>query len=120
MQVQVRTTAAGGPLRVEVGGRTYRVAADPWRWYERRPWWEWTPRAPQGACPHLVDREVWQLQVAPERPAAARRRQGPVPEAELRTLRLERDQDTGTWTVLEGEALEGRGPGGGPAAERIP
>ncbi|MCP3426120.1 hypothetical protein NBM05_08905 [Rothia sp. AR01] len=95
----VATTSSGQPLRVELEGRRYRVAADPVRWYERRSWWEEVARAPRGLCPHLVDREIWRVQVAPERPGGARRRRPPA-EAELITMELERHRNTGAWSLL--------------------
>ncbi|MFI8598143.1 hypothetical protein ACIGDM_12625 [Rothia koreensis] len=98
---QVMTTTAGQPLRVEVDGHHYRVAADPVRWYERRAWWTEVDRAPKDQCPYLVDREVWQVQVTVDLPAGARRRRGAVRDRELRTLHLERDRATGGWDVVE-------------------
>ena len=98
-QARVSTTTSGQPLRLEVAGRRYRVAADPVQWFERRPWWGEVARAPRGRCPHLVDREMWQLQVVPERPPAARRRAA-VRAEQLRTLELERDRETGTWRLV--------------------
>ena len=98
---QVMTTTAGQPLRVEIDGHRYRVAADPIRWYERRAWWEEVQRAPKDRCPYLVDREVWQVQVTVDRPSGSRRRGGPVPDAELKTLCLERDRGTGGWNLVQ-------------------
>ena len=103
----VRTTTAGQPLRVEIDGARYRVAADPVQWFERRAWWEEVARAPKGRCPHLVDRELWQVQVAPDpgpgrRPRAGRRPGAAAsPGRSLRTIALERDRNTGTWTLLD-------------------
>lgn len=37
--VAVECTTAGMPLHLEWNGRSYVVAAEPVRWYERRRWW---------------------------------------------------------------------------------
>lgn len=100
-EARVSTTTAGQPLRLEMDGRRYRVAADPVQWFERRSWWEEVDRAPKGACPHLVDREMWQVQVAVETPTGARGRRAPVRDQDLRTLELERDGRTGAWSLVE-------------------
>ncbi len=97
---QVMTTTSGQPARVVVDGHRYRVAADPIRWYERRAWWVEVDRAPKDHCPHLVDREMWQVQVVVERPGEARRRRRAVPEDEFRTFQLERDRTTGSWRMM--------------------
>lgn len=96
---QVMTTTSGQPVRVMIDGHRYRVAADPVRWYERRAWWTEVDRAPKNLCPHLVDQEVWQVQVVVDRPGEVWRRRGPVSDGELRTFQLERDRATGGWNV---------------------
>lgn len=95
---RVVTTTSGQPLRLDLGGRRYRVAADPVQWFERRNWWEEVDRAPKGQCPHLVDREMWQVQVTPE--STGRRR--PLRDEDYLTLELERNRDTGAWILVAG------------------
>ncbi|WP_426004879.1 hypothetical protein ACPFL9_20455 [Paenarthrobacter sp. NyZ202] len=37
--VLVQTSASGVPVSFEYNGRTWRVAAEPVRWFERIDWW---------------------------------------------------------------------------------
>ena len=80
----VETTPAGVPLRFELEGTVWRVAAQPMRWYERTNWWEESRRYPRGEGP-AIDLEVWRVQV---RSRAS---------AELVTVDLIRDQDRVVW-----------------------
>ncbi|GAA4379980.1 hypothetical protein [Paeniglutamicibacter cryotolerans] len=86
--VEVECTTAGTPLRLRWGGRDYKVAAEPIRWFERRRWWAEELRAEAGRGPGLVDHEIWRLQVR----LAGR---GP-----LRTLDISRQVDTGRWRII--------------------
>jgi len=86
--VEVTLSAAGLPLRVAWGGRSWRVCAEPVRWYERRPWWLESSRAERGHGPGLVDHEIWRLQV---RLGA---RDAP------RTLHVSHQIETGRWRLI--------------------
>lgn len=92
--VAVRLTAEGGPLSFVSGGRTWKVAADPVRWFERTSWWEESPRMPrdQGL---LIDVEVWQLQA----------RLGRSSNSDLVTFVLVRNRNTGEWVMRSSETV---------------
>ena len=82
----METSAAGVPLRFEYQGRTWTVAAEPMRWYERTNWWAEFRRYPRENAPH-IDLEVWRVQAQ----LGA--------EAELVTFDLIRDQDRVAWLL---------------------
>jgi hypothetical protein len=97
----VQCTTAGMPLRLDWQGRTYVVAAEPVRWYERRRWWAEEHRAERGRGPGLVDHEVWRVQVR-----LARARNAP-----LVTLDITHHVDSGRWRLVrvhDGTAAGGR------------
>ncbi|MDR2256184.1 MAG: DUF6504 family protein [Arthrobacter sp.] len=85
--VQVDLTPAGVPLRFIWRGRTWHIGARPVRWFERRPWWAESPRAPKGGPVGLIDREIWQVQARLGR------------AGELATFELVSDQETGRWDI---------------------
>ncbi|MFJ2662664.1 hypothetical protein [Arthrobacter koreensis] len=90
----VRLTAEGTPLSFVYQGRTWKVAADPVRWFERTRWWEESPRMPkdQGL---LIDVEVWQLQA----------RLGRSSKSDLVTFVIVRNRNTGEWAVRSSESV---------------
>jgi hypothetical protein len=99
--VGVQCTTSGMPLRLDWDGRTYVVAAEPVRWYERRRWWAEEHRAERGRGPGLVDPEVWRGQVRLERARNA----PPV------TLDIAHHLDSGRWRLVrvhDGTAAGGR------------
>ena len=85
-KVLVETTAAGVPLRFEYHGRTWTVAAEPMRWYERVNWWTEFKRIPRENAPH-IDLEVWRVQAQLGR------------SSELVTFDLIRDQERVAWLL---------------------
>ena len=87
----VDRTAAGVPERVEWKGRTYVVAAEPVRWFERRRWWTEERRAERGRGAGLVDHEVWRVQVR-----LARASRSP-----LLTLDISHHLDSGRWRLIQ-------------------
>ena len=86
--VAVRMTTEGVPLSFTADGRTWHVAADPVRWYERINWWEELTRMPRGG-ERRIDTEIWQLQA----------RLGRNTKSPLVTFVLARNQETGEWTL---------------------
>lgn len=86
--VAVQLTTAGMPMRVQIKGRVYTVAAEPLHWYERRKWWTEEHRAERGRGAGLVDHEVWQLQVQLSQ------------RAPLRTIELRRHEHSGRWELI--------------------
>lgn len=60
--VELALSAAGAPLRVRRNGRTWRVAAEPIRWFERVPWWDTETRMQKGGG-ISIEVKVWRLQV---------------------------------------------------------
>lgn len=90
--IDVVQTAAGTPLHLLWQGRSYTLAAEPLRWYERRNWWDEELRAPPGTGVGLVDREVWRVQV---------RRDGAPPGAALLTLDLVKYLPAERWRVIK-------------------
>ncbi|MGY4541375.1 hypothetical protein ACVWY0_001284 [Arthrobacter sp. UYNi723] len=87
--VDVSPAPDGVPLSFVLQGRTWQVATDAVRWFERTPWWELVTSIPRGQS-FKIDIEVWQLQAHEGSNAE---------EAELVTFVLVRDQNTGEWTV---------------------
>lgn len=85
--VRVETTTAGQPLRVHWAGRCWKVAAEPMRWYARRPWWEEEHRVAKEGLLGCVEEEIWRIQVS-------------LNGSGLRTLDLSYRQDTGAWRLL--------------------
>ena len=85
-QVQVETTAAGVPVRFEYHGRTWTVAAETMRWYERTNWWAEFKRLPRENAPH-IDLEVWRVQAQLDE------------SSELVTFDLIRDQGRVAWLL---------------------
>ncbi|MFC4372179.1 DUF6504 family protein [Citricoccus nitrophenolicus] len=94
--VAVTLTTAGVPMGLEMDGRTYSVAAEPVRWYERRKWWKEEHRVYRGLGAGMVDREVWRLQVRLGRARGA-----------LHTVDLARHEHSGRWELIR--MLDGRG-----------
>lgn len=92
--VAVRITTDGIPLSFKTAGRTWHVAADPVRWYERINWWEGSPRMPRGGD-RRIDTEIWQLQA----------RLGRNTRSPLVTFVLARNQETGEWTLRSKSAV---------------
>jgi hypothetical protein len=88
--VAVRCTTAGEPLRLEWNGRSYILAAEPVRWYERRKWWTEEQRAERGRGAGLVDYEVWRVEVRLEQA-----RQAPP-----LTLDVSHHLDSGRWRLV--------------------
>lgn len=86
--VEVICAATGQPLRLNWQNRTYRIAADPVRWYERRNWWAEEVRAERGRGAGVVDHEIWRVQI---------KLNG---RSETRTLDLAHQVDTGRWRLL--------------------
>ena len=86
--VEVTLSATGLPLRVSWAGRSWRVCAEPVRWYERRAWWTTSPRAERGHGPGLIDHEMWRLQVRLGTRGAPR------------TLHLSHQVETGRWRLI--------------------
>ena len=80
--VEVVCSPGGQPLRLFWKGHTYKVAADPVRWYERRNWWDEEPRAERGHGAGLVDSEIWRIQARLN------------PRSPLRTLDISNNQLT--------------------------
>lgn len=88
--VDIRTTAQGEPAAVVRGGREWKIAVEPVRWFERVAWWEVSKRMPRGTG--RVDVEVLQVQV----------RLGNNARSALATWQLVRDGSGGGW-CLRGE-----------------
>ncbi|MCC9193667.1 DUF6504 family protein [Arthrobacter sp. zg-Y916] len=86
--IEVVCSPAGIPLRLTWQGRTYKVAANPVRWYERRSWWEEEPRAERGHGAGLVDSEIWRVQARLN------------PRSVLRTLDISRQTASSTWRLI--------------------
>lgn len=86
--VDVACSPAGQPLRLTWQGRTYRIVAEPIRWYERRSWWTEEKRAERGRGAGLVDHEIWRIQ--------ARLNE----RSEIRTLDISHQVDTGRWRLI--------------------
>lgn len=86
--VEVVCTASGQPMRLRWQGRSYRIAAEPVRWYERRAWWAEERRARRGHGAGLVDHEIWRVQVRVN------------DRSEIRTLDLAHQLDSGRWRLL--------------------
>ena len=89
-QVYIRTTGGGTATTVVRGGREWQIAEEPFRWFERVPWWESSKRMPRGQG--RVDVEVLQVQV----------RLGSNAMSSLATWELVRDGSGGGW-YLRGE-----------------
>lgn len=85
-KILVRTAADGEPHSFTHGSLSWRVAAEPVRWFERVPWWEAKRGLPRRG---RVDVEVWQVQALP-----GQRGRG------LTTFELVRDA-TGAWSVRD-------------------
>ena len=79
---------AVGPLRLTWQDRTWHIAADPLRWYERRRWWAEELRAQPGRGPGLVDHEIWRIQARLSE------------RSQIRTLDVSHQVDTGRWRVI--------------------
>ena len=76
--VVVKTTISGIPGSFVLDGRTWLVAAEPVRWFERIPWWETERRMSIRDGGARIDVEVWQLQARPAKATA-----GPLTTFEL-------------------------------------
>jgi Family of unknown function (DUF6504) len=86
--VEVVCSPAGQPLRLRWQGRSYRIVAEPVRWYERRKWWAEELRAERGRGAGLVDQEIWRVQA---------RLNG---RSQIRTLDLSHQVDTDRWRLI--------------------
>lgn len=86
--VEVVCAPSGVPLRLQWQGSSYRIAAEPVRWYERRNWWAEELRAEIGRGAGLVDHEIWRVQAQLN------------DSAEIRTLDLSRQVETGRWRII--------------------
>ncbi|BCW48798.1 hypothetical protein StoSoilB13_11400 [Arthrobacter sp. StoSoilB13] len=89
-QVYIRSAGGGEATTVVRGGREWQIAEEPFRWFERVPWWESSKRMPRGQG--RVDVEVLQVQV----------RLGSNAMSSLATWELVRDGSGGGW-YLRGE-----------------
>ena len=89
--VAVGRSSAGVPEQLEWNGRTYTVAAEPVRWFERRRWWAEERRAESGRGAGLVDHEVWRVQVRLAR----------APRSPLLTLDISHHLDSGRWRLIQ-------------------
>lgn len=77
-------SAAGVPLRVIRDGRTWKVGAEPIRWFERIAWWRSEIRMAKESGVS-IEVKVWRLQV----------RLGVSPASDLITWEIVREPDTG-------------------------
>ncbi|BCW45916.1 hypothetical protein StoSoilB5_31000 [Arthrobacter sp. StoSoilB5] len=91
-QVYIRSTSDGTATAVVRGCHEWQIAEEPFRWFERVPWWENSKRMPRGQG--RVDVEVLQVQV----------RLGNNALSHLATWELVRDGSGGGW-YLRGEEL---------------
>jgi hypothetical protein len=87
--VEVACSPAGQPVRLVWGNRTYRIVAEPVRWYQRRSWWAEEQRAELGRGAGLVDHEIWRVQVQ----LGGR--------SQVRTLDLSRQGNPGRWRLIK-------------------
>lgn len=87
--VEVACSPAGQPVRLVWGNRTYRIVAEPVRWYQRRSWWAEEQRAELGRGAGLVDHEIWRVQVQ----LGGR--------SQVRTLDLSRQGSPGRWRLIK-------------------
>lgn len=87
--VEVACSPAGEPVRLVWGNRTWRIVAEPVRWYQRRSWWAEEQRAEPGRGAGLVDHEIWRVQV---------RLEG---HRQIRTLDLSRQGNPGRWRLIK-------------------
>lgn len=87
--VEVACSPSGQPVRLVWGNRTYRIVAEPVRWYQRRSWWAEEQRAELGRGAGLVDHEIWRVQV----------RLGG--RSQVRTLDLSRQGRPGRWRLIK-------------------
>lgn len=88
MENLVVETVSGTPVSFVRDGRTWHVAPDPVRWFERTSWWETEKRMPKGECVR-IDVVVWQVQA----------RIGHNPRSDLATFELVLGTDRQAWTV---------------------
>lgn len=89
--VDVALSASGQPMRITRDGRTWKVCAEPVRWFERVPWWRSELRMQRGANIG-IEVMVWHVQV----------RLGSSPRSELVTWELAHESSTGRWTARDG------------------
>lgn len=96
--VEVVCSPEGQPQQVLWRSRTWHVAVEPVRWFERRRWWEEETRAEPGRGAGLVDHEIWRLQVEP------------ADGSGLLTLDISHRLDTDRWRLvrLHDDALRDR------------
>lgn len=52
---------AGVPLRLVWSGRRFTVTGRPIQWFDRRPWWTTTGRAPAGQAADVLEQPMWQV-----------------------------------------------------------
>lgn len=86
--IEVVCSPAGQPIRLVWQHRTWHVAADPVRWYERRNWWAEELRAERGRGAGLVDYEIWRVQARLNSRSA------------LRTFDLSHHADSARWRMI--------------------
>lgn len=91
--VEVNTATTGVPVSFVRDGRTWHVAAEPVRWFERLDWWKTAQRMERGTG--RMDVEVWQVQA----------RIGRNPRSPLVTFTLVRAQDRQSWSVRSMETI---------------
>lgn len=92
--VEAGVTEEGIPVSFVRDGRTWRVAAEPLRWYERIAWWETAHRMPRGGTARM-DIEVWRVQA----------RIGHNPKSPLVTFERIHDRDADSWAVRARDAV---------------
>lgn len=86
--IEVVCSPNGQPLRLLWQGRSYKVAAGPVRWYQRRNGWDEEALAERGHGAGLVDSEIWRVRVRLNARSA------------LRTLDLSHDSASGRWRLI--------------------
>lgn len=89
--VELRCDEQGAPSAVLWQGRTWKVCAEPVRWFERRAWWNEDPRAVKGSGPGVIDHLIWQLQVQLN------------PRSEPQTMYVSQHCETGRWRLINVE-----------------
>lgn len=89
-EIDVATTADGLPVSFVRHGKTWHVAVEPVRWYERVSWWETDTRMPAGEGIR-IDVMVCQVQA----------RIGHNSRTPLVTFHLVLGRDRRTWTVRD-------------------
>ncbi|WP_417221248.1 hypothetical protein [Arthrobacter sp.] len=88
--VDVTLTPSGRPIRITRDGRTWKVCAEPVRWFERVPWSRSELRMQRGTNIG-IENMVWQVQV----------RLGSSPRSALVTWELVHEPATGRWAARD-------------------